>query len=146
MCDCEAGGCDSAMARAVASAEIDALLRSPSPCAWLDLEAPHDTQLAPLDLDQSRQRGRGPRHAKLAWRWSCSVRAPEGSPYAGESYRLLVRFPLGYPSLAPRVHVLSVVHHIEVNLRDPDEGQIEELVSRKQAASERQRPKKSRPS
>ena len=106
--------------RVQAAAEVAALLASPP--AWLDLDGPHDTELAPLDLHN--QRGRGPPATKLAWRWSCAVRAPEGSPYAVCSYRVLVRFPVGYPLLPPRLHVLSVLHHIEVDLRDPFEGQV----------------------
>ena len=106
--------------RVQAAAEVAALLASPPP--WLDLDGPHDTELTPLDLHN--QRGRGPPATKLAWRWSCAVRAPEGSPYAVCSYRVLVRFPVGYPLLPPRLHVLSVLHHIEVDLRDPFEGQV----------------------
>ena len=55
--------------RVQAAAEVAALLASPP--AWLDLDGPHDTELAPLDLHN--QRGRGPPATKLAWRWSCAV-------------------------------------------------------------------------
>ena len=115
--------------RGQAAAEVAALLASPPP--WLDLDGPHDTELAPLDLQ--RQRARGPPATKLAWRWSCAIKAPEGSPYATGSYRVLVRFPVGYPLLPPRLHVLSVLHHIEVDLRDPFEGQLDDLFYEKLA-------------
>ena len=115
--------------RAQAAAEVAALLASPPP--WLDLDGPHDTELAPLEHQQ--QRGRGPPATKLAWRWTCAIRAPEGSPYAVGSYRVLVRFPMGYPLLPPRLHVLSVLHHIEVDLRDPFEGQLDDLYYEKLA-------------
>ena len=123
--------------RGHAATEVAALLASPPP--WLDLDDPHDTELS--SLDYQRQRGRGPQATKLAWRWTCAIRAPEGSPYraaegspdAVSSYRVLVRFPMGYPLLPLRLHVLSVMHHVEVDLRDPFEGQLDDLFYEKLA-------------
>ena len=105
-------------ARAAAAAEVASLLASPP--TWLDLDGPHDAALSALNFNV--QRAKGPRCAKLAWRWQCSIKGPAGTPYAGDSYRVLVRFPLGYPQLPPRLQVLSIIHHIEVDLRDPFEG------------------------
>ena len=54
-------------------------------------------------LAYAAQRGKISHDQRLAWRWECAVRGPPGSPYAGEHYRVVVRLPLGYPAVAPKV-------------------------------------------
>ena len=74
--------------RSYAAAQIAALLANPP--AWLHIEYAHES--SPTALDVARQHGRGPRAGKLAWRWVCSVKGPTGSPYAGDTYRVLVTY------------------------------------------------------
>jgi hypothetical protein len=112
-------------------AEIAALLKA---VAWLRAE---DTTLFPLD--PKAQRGRGPRAGKLRWQWECKILAPADSPYAGEWYRMSVRFPVGYPHLPPRLQMLSIVIHAEVELRDPYEGQLEDVFYEQLTASRTER-------
>ena len=110
--------------RAAATAQVAALLADPP--AWLHTEYNHEPSPTPLDFAKQHPRG-SPRAGKLAWKWICSVKGPDGSPYGGDTYRVLVRFPLGYPLLPPRLHALSILHHIEVELRDPNEGKLDDL-------------------
>eukprot|EP00316_Scyphosphaera_apsteinii_P023109 CAMPEP_0119341044 /NCGR_PEP_ID=MMETSP1333-20130426/101524_1 /TAXON_ID=418940 /ORGANISM="Scyphosphaera apsteinii, Strain RCC1455" /LENGTH=598 /DNA_ID=CAMNT_0007352919 /DNA_START=35 /DNA_END=1831 /DNA_ORIENTATION=- len=98
--------------------EIEAL-RQESP-EWL---AYSNSNVEALDPDV--QRDRGSRASKLGWQWECSVCTSEG-PYAGVPYRIVVRFPLQYPRLPPKVQILSLIIHADVELRDPYEGQLEE--------------------
>ncbi len=93
------------------------------PPSWLDTAADHDT--APAKMQPELQRGRN-KWAKHAWRWECNIHGPPGTPYAGSSYRVLVRVPVGYPQLPPRLLVLSIFSHLEVETRDPYEGQLDD--------------------
>ena len=111
---------EAAASRTAAAAEIAAILCSPP--AWLD--GAHDPGLAPLEYEL--QRGQMPRGQRLAWRWECAVRPPAASPYAGSYYRVLVRIPLGYPAVPPRLSVLSILRHLDVEMRDPHEGDLDE--------------------
>ena len=106
--------------RAAGAAEIAALLASPP--EWLD--GPRDAGLSALAY--AAQRGKISHDQRLAWRWECAVRGPPGSPYAGEHYRVVVRLPLGYPAVAPKLSVLSIVHHLDIEVRDPYEGDLED--------------------
>ena len=87
------------------------------------MDTPCDQALAALPYELGRGRNKA---GRLAWRWECSVRGPSGSPYYGQSYRVLVRLPLGYPAMAPKLHVLSTITHLEVETRDPYEGAMDE--------------------
>ena len=102
-------------------AEVAALLAEPP--VWLDLDAPHDKVPTPLVIKGQRGRIKAMWHR---WRWECSMRGPAGSPYEGASYRVLVRVPIGYPLLAPKLSFLSIITHMEVEARDPYEGQLDE--------------------
>ena len=106
---------------AAGAAEIAALLAEPP--AWLDTSAPHDLVLSPMKPDVQRGRITA---TKYAWRWECQVRGPAGSPYAGRSYRVLVRLPVGYPRTPAKLQVLSTIVHDVVEVRDPYEGQLDE--------------------
>ena len=119
-----AADADVEASRAAAATQIAALLADPP--AWLHVDYNHEPAPAPLDFTKQHPRS-SPRAGKLAWRWICSVKGPDGSPYAGDTYRVLLRFPLGYPLLPPQLHVLSILHHIEVDLRDPHEGKLDDL-------------------
>ena len=110
-----------AISFAAGSAEVAALLASAP--VWLDVDGPNDTALSPVET--ATQRGRYP-SARLAWRWECTVRGPANSPFEGESYRVLVRLPLAYPSAPPKLHVLSTITHLEVEVRDPHEGNLDD--------------------
>lgn len=111
------------------SAEIEALLKDPPP--WLDTSVHHDA--SPLRLSTAQQIRLGASD-KLIWRWECAVRGPNQSPYEGLSYRVLVRIPAGYPRLPPRLLMLSIVQHLEVELRDPYEGSLEDVFYESLAA------------
>ena len=63
---------------------------------------------------------------RFAWRWEVCIRGPPGSPYEGDSYRVLVRLPLAFPATPPKLHFLSIMSHLEVETRDPYEGQLDE--------------------
>ena len=106
---------------AAGAAEIAALLAEPP--AWLDTAAPHDLVLSPMKPDVQRGRITA---TKYAWRWECQVRGPAGSPYAGRSYRVLVRLPVGFPRTPAKLQVLSTIVHDVVEVRDPYEGQLDE--------------------
>ena len=102
--------------------EINALLRAAPP--WLDGTA--DTiDAEPTRLQPQLQRGRN-RLAKHAWCWETCIHGPLGSAYEGCSYRVLVRIPLGYPEMPPRLQLLSIFSHLEVETRDPYEGHMDE--------------------
>jgi hypothetical protein len=111
---------EAADSHSAAAPEIAAILSSPP--AWLD--GPREAGLAPLAYEL--QRGKMPRRERLAWRWECSVRPPALSPYAGEHYRVVVRIPLGYPAEPPKLSVLSVIRHLDIEVRDPHEGDLED--------------------
>ena len=76
---------------------------------------------------------------RFAWRWEVCIRGPPGSAYEGDSYRVLVRLPLAFPATPPKLHFLSIMSHLEVETRDPYEGQLDEsfyerLAERTQAS------------
>ena len=101
--------------------EIAAIIENPP--SWYDTTADNDAAPTPMQLEQ--QRGRN-NWARFAWRWECNVHGPAGTLYAGSSYRVLVRVPRCYPQLPPRILVLSIFSHVEVETRDPYEGQLED--------------------
>ena len=101
--------------------EIAAIIENPP--SWYDTTADNDAAPTPMQLEQ--QRGRN-KWARFAWRWECNVHGPAGTLYAGSSYRVLVRVPRCYPQLPPRILVLSIFSHVDVETRDPYEGQLEE--------------------
>ena len=102
------------------SQEISDLLAAPPP--WLDGASAND--VAPSRMQPTLQRGRN-RWARAAWRWECNVRGPVGSPYVG-THRILVRVPVGYPLMPPRLQVLSIISHLEVETRDPFDGALDD--------------------
>ncbi len=100
-----------------AAAEVQQLVAHPPP--WLTVR---ESSLSPLD--PTIQRGRA-KQARIASTWECSVAGPKGSPYEGD-VRLLVKLPVGFPVLPPRLQVLSVIYHVDVEMRDPYEGALDD--------------------
>ena len=111
---------EAAASHEVAAAEVGALLREPPD--WLE---PSLCDPGLERLDTTTQRGKGPRASRFVWQWECAICAPADSPYTGAPYRLVVRFPVAYPRLPPRLQLLSIVAHADVETRDPAEGRLE---------------------
>ena len=64
-------------------------------------DCPYNTRASPFEDD--------------IFTWNATIIGPEGSPYSGGFFHLMIHFPIEYPFKPPRIYFKTKIYHPNIN-------------------------------